>query len=254
MTNRARGHPRRALRISATVLAAVVAVALASAGGLLVLRDPPVVPFEPLRPRPRPQRSVPAGTAEPVPADRTRSLPEELHGPEDIVVDHAGRISTSTADGRIVRTTPGRRGFEVFARVGGRPLGMVSDADGRLIVANHGVGLQAVAPTGDVTVLADSADGQPIRFGKDGEKGVVCNERGEVKIVDVADVGEENLLIHDEARPDPPAPRRTKGTSRSTAARNQSWASRRQSGQSSATGRRRTGSTSRAPPPRSKTV
>jgi 2-oxoglutarate ferredoxin oxidoreductase subunit beta len=45
--------------------------------------------------------------------------------------------------------------------------------------------------------------GQPIRFGAEGEKGVVLDTQGRARIVDVADVGEEALLVHDEARPDP---------------------------------------------------
>jgi 2-oxoglutarate/2-oxoacid ferredoxin oxidoreductase subunit beta len=44
--------------------------------------------------------------------------------------------------------------------------------------------------------------GQPIRFGPDGEYGVVLQD-GEAKVVDVADVGEDRLLVHDEHRPDP---------------------------------------------------
>jgi 2-oxoglutarate ferredoxin oxidoreductase subunit beta len=45
--------------------------------------------------------------------------------------------------------------------------------------------------------------GKPIRFGADGERGVVIDEQGRAKIVDVADVGEEHLVVHDEARDDP---------------------------------------------------
>src|SRR6476660_8059758 len=49
----------------------------------------------------------------------------------------------------------------------------------------------------------DLKHGQPIRFGKNGEKGVVATGLGELEIVDVASVGEDRLLVHDEARPDP---------------------------------------------------
>ena len=44
---------------------------------------------------------------------------------------------------------------------------------------------------------------QPIRFGKDGDKGVVASGLGHLEIVDVASVGEDNLLTHDETRADP---------------------------------------------------
>ncbi|MFN8036075.1 MAG: 2-oxoacid:ferredoxin oxidoreductase subunit beta [Acidimicrobiia bacterium] len=45
--------------------------------------------------------------------------------------------------------------------------------------------------------------GRPVRFGPDLEKGVVLNRFGEAEIVDVAAVGEDALLVHDEHRPEP---------------------------------------------------
>ena len=40
--------------------------------------------------------------------------------------------------------------------------------------------------------------GQPIRFGEDGERGVRQRADGSCELVDVADVGEDALLVHDE--------------------------------------------------------
>ncbi len=45
--------------------------------------------------------------------------------------------------------------------------------------------------------------GEPIRFGADGAHGVAVNRFGEPYVCEVADVGEDGLLIHDEHRPDP---------------------------------------------------
>jgi 2-oxoglutarate ferredoxin oxidoreductase subunit beta len=45
--------------------------------------------------------------------------------------------------------------------------------------------------------------GEPIRFGADGSKGVVLDSQHGARIVDVAEVGEESLLVHDATRPDP---------------------------------------------------
>jgi 2-oxoglutarate ferredoxin oxidoreductase subunit beta len=45
--------------------------------------------------------------------------------------------------------------------------------------------------------------GKPIRFGAEGERGVVLDRDGRLRIVDVAEVGEEALLVHDERREDP---------------------------------------------------
>ena len=48
------------------------------------------------------------------------------------------------------------------------------------------------------SMLIPLQHGEPIRFGAEGERGVIMNRSGELQIVEVADVGEENLLIHDE--------------------------------------------------------
>jgi 2-oxoglutarate/2-oxoacid ferredoxin oxidoreductase subunit beta len=45
--------------------------------------------------------------------------------------------------------------------------------------------------------------GKPIRFGSDDERGVVMKSDGSLEIVDVAAVGEDKLLRHDEHRDDP---------------------------------------------------
>jgi 2-oxoglutarate ferredoxin oxidoreductase subunit beta len=52
-------------------------------------------------------------------------------------------------------------------------------------------------------MLIDLRHGEPIRFGADGQRGVVLNEFGECVIAEVADVGEDRLVVHDEHRPDP---------------------------------------------------
>jgi 2-oxoglutarate/2-oxoacid ferredoxin oxidoreductase subunit beta len=45
--------------------------------------------------------------------------------------------------------------------------------------------------------------GEPIRFGADNERGVVMRSDGNLEIVEVADVGESALLVHDIGRHDP---------------------------------------------------
>ena len=51
-------------------------------------------------------------------------------------------------------------------------------------------------------MLIPLVHGEPIRFGSEGQFGVARHDGG-VEIVDVADVGVDALLVHDEARPDP---------------------------------------------------
>ncbi|MFL6206967.1 MAG: 2-oxoacid:ferredoxin oxidoreductase subunit beta [Acidimicrobiales bacterium] len=45
--------------------------------------------------------------------------------------------------------------------------------------------------------------GQPIRFGAEKQRGVLLDAQAGARIVDVADVGEDALLVHDERRTDP---------------------------------------------------
>jgi 2-oxoglutarate ferredoxin oxidoreductase subunit beta len=52
-------------------------------------------------------------------------------------------------------------------------------------------------------MLIPLVHGQPIRFGADLEKGVMVDGQGRALIVDVAEVGEDAILVHDEARDEP---------------------------------------------------
>jgi 2-oxoglutarate ferredoxin oxidoreductase subunit beta len=52
-------------------------------------------------------------------------------------------------------------------------------------------------------MLIDLHHGEPVRFGDDRELGVVMNAYGEAEIVNVADVGEDRLIVFDEQRADP---------------------------------------------------
>ena len=45
--------------------------------------------------------------------------------------------------------------------------------------------------------------GEPIRFGAEDERGVARGSDGRLELVDVADVGEDAILVHDAERPEP---------------------------------------------------
>ena len=45
--------------------------------------------------------------------------------------------------------------------------------------------------------------GEPIRFGAEGQYGIAQNSFAEPYVCEVAEVGEDQLLVHDESRPDP---------------------------------------------------
>ena len=60
----------------------------------------------------------------------------------------------------------------------------------------------AFAPISDKDTRSDNVieleHGKPMRFGADGAKGIMLDDRLEPRVVNVADVGEDALLVHDE--------------------------------------------------------
>lgn len=86
--------------------------------------------------------------------------------PEDVAIGPDGDIFCSCGDGTIRRIKPSGR-VEVLVNTEGRPLGMVFDAQGNLIVADAVKGLLSVSRLGRVTVLATEAGGAPIKLADD---------------------------------------------------------------------------------------
>lgn len=91
----------------------------------------------------------------------------DLHGevgPEHIAFGPDGKLYTTVASGNILRMNADGSAQEVFVNTGGRVLGFDFDAQGNLIAADGEKGLLSIAPDRKVTVLADSFNGEPIRF------------------------------------------------------------------------------------------
>ncbi len=135
-------------------------------------------------PRPRAPRLIrpakAAATAPPAldgpwaPVDKRLDNPQRYRlpsgtGPEDVVVDLAGRLVTGGDDGRIwrwpARTTEAPVEPELLAETGGRPLGIeVDPRDGSLVVCDAYRGLLRLTDDGTLTTLARTAAGTPILF------------------------------------------------------------------------------------------
>jgi sugar lactone lactonase YvrE len=81
------------------------------------------------------------------------------HSPEDVAIDADGKIYGGLEDGRIVQLQPDGTQPRVFANTNGRPLGLVFDGDGNLLVADALKGLLSISKTGEVKLLADGAEG-----------------------------------------------------------------------------------------------
>ncbi|WP_080734042.1 SMP-30/gluconolactonase/LRE family protein [Rhodococcoides fascians] len=109
----------------------------------------------PAAPTPSAAAGLPPSTVLPLPGT----------GPEDVVVDHQGRLLCGIEGGAILRIDTVFDTTEMVAHTGGRPLGLEVLADGRILVCDAHRGLLRVDPsTGSVEPLVQYVDGVPLRF------------------------------------------------------------------------------------------
>src|SRR6266705_6600792 len=94
-------------------------------------------------------------------------LPVDGFAPEDVAIDDQDRIYCGTEDGRIFRFQLDGTRPEVFANTPGRPLGLIFDHDGNMIVADAVKGLLSTDRNGKIAVLSTQADGVPFRCPND---------------------------------------------------------------------------------------
>lgn len=91
------------------------------------------------------------------------TIPMPELGPEDVACDADGWLYSGLEDGRVVRfDRDGELGL--FAETNGRPLGMVFDHEGALIVADAYQGLLKIHESGRVETLVDQYRGQRLQF------------------------------------------------------------------------------------------
>jgi ribose transport system permease protein len=86
----------------------------------------------------------------------------EIDGPEDVILDADGNLYCGVRHGEIIRfLAPDHVKREVYAHVGGRPLGMAFDKDGGLVVCIAGMGLYRVNKDRAVTKLTAETNRSP---------------------------------------------------------------------------------------------
>ena len=79
--------------------------------------------------------------------------------PEDVALDAEGKIYAGFEDGRIMVLQPDGTQPRLFADTQGRPLGLIFDREGNLIVADAIKGLLSISKAAEIRLLADEADG-----------------------------------------------------------------------------------------------
>jgi len=80
-------------------------------------------------------------------------------GPEDIAFAPDGKMATGLEDGSVVLFDPESGNRSVLANTGGRPLGMMFDSSGYLVVADADRGLLRLSPDGEIEELIQRAEG-----------------------------------------------------------------------------------------------
>lgn len=82
-----------------------------------------------------------------------------VEGPEDVVLDADDNLYTGTRHGTIVRFfAPDYGRSEIFARIGGHPLGLAFDRHGNLLTCVGGMGVYRVSPSGSVARVTDETN------------------------------------------------------------------------------------------------
>ncbi len=83
----------------------------------------------------------------------------ELEGPEDVIFDRDDNLYTGERHGDIIRYfAPEYKRHEIFAHIGGHPLGMAFDKDDNLYSCVGGMGLYRVTPQGKVDLATDETN------------------------------------------------------------------------------------------------
>ena len=125
------------------------------------------VPIDPVAWHPPPAPELIGTYAQNNELAKIQRLPVNGYAPEDVAIDSQDRLYCGTDDGQIFRLQPDGNRPEVFSHTSGRPLGLVFDRAGNLIVADAIKGLLSITAEGRITVLSTQADGVPFHCTND---------------------------------------------------------------------------------------
>jgi ribose transport system permease protein len=126
--------------------------------------------------------------------DKLRNLDviglDQIEGPEDVILDRDDNLYCGSRHGDIVKFFgPDHKRSEIFAHIGGHPLGMAFDRDGHLQVCVGGMGLYAVSPSGKVRKMTDETNRSP--------RSIIDDAR--VRFADDLDIAPDGRIFFSEA-------------------------------------------------------
>lgn len=102
--------------------------------------------------------------------------------PEHVACDNTDSLYTSLDGGQVLYRPVEAVDWQVLGNTGGRPLGLRSDKNGGLFIADAIKGLLHMDATGQVTTIADSLDGQALKFVDD----LDIDDRGRIYFSDAS--------------------------------------------------------------------
>jgi ribose transport system permease protein len=114
----------------------------------------------------------------------------EIDGPEDVILDADDNLYCSVRQGEIIRfLAPDHVRREVYAHVGGRPLGMAFNRDGGLVVCIAGMGLYRVDKERNVRKMTAETNRSPFS--------IIDDSR--MRLADDLDIGPDGKVYFSEA-------------------------------------------------------
>jgi ribose transport system permease protein len=112
-----------------------------------------------------------------------------VEGPEDVIFDRRDNLYCGTRHGDVVRfLAPDYQRHEVFAHIGGHPLGMQFDREENLVVCVGGMGLYQVAPDGVVAKLTDETN----------RSAFTINDDARLRLTDDCDIAPDGRVFFSE--------------------------------------------------------
>ena len=113
-----------------------------------------------------------------------------IEGPEDVILDRNDHLYAGSRHGDIIRfLAPDYERMEVFAHIGGTPLGMAFDRQDNLYVCIGGMGLYLVTPGREVRKVTDETN-RSFRS---------INDDSRLRLADDLDITDDGLIFFSEA-------------------------------------------------------
>jgi ribose transport system permease protein len=113
-----------------------------------------------------------------------------IEAPEDVILDRHDNLYAGSRHGDVIRfLAPHYETMEVFAHIGGQPLGMAFDRKDNLYICIGGMGLYRIAPDGAVEKATDETN-RSLRS---------VNDDSRLRLADDLDITDDGLIFFSEA-------------------------------------------------------